>query len=71
MLTVREALKSIRTEGEISLRWDSCLHAVDPSDQVTMCAFGDYVVENISFFAETNSVEILIKIKPVKVGEVE
>lgn len=68
-MTVREVMAVLKEAKRFSIAWNGCLIPIDPDNDLTMAAFGDFKVAHIqnSFELETYEIEIATKfIKEVK-----
>ena len=68
-MTVREVTAVLKEAKRISIAWNGGLIPIDPDNDLTMAAFGDFKVAHIqnSFKLETYEIEIATKfIKEVK-----
>ena len=64
-MTVREAVKVLKTAQEIRIGWDGVTYEIDPDNAFTMDAYGKYVVDSIHSFGK-DVYEIMIAAIPVK-----
>lgn len=68
MITVKDAVKVLKTAKTISLSYASSAIPFSADDPLMMDAYGDYLVDDIRGFKE-GYYELNIVLRPVRVGD--
>lgn len=66
MLTVREAINLLSGAKSVGISWGGCVTDIDPTNELEMDAYGDYIVTHLTSGYEKETYELQIAMKPMR-----